>query len=333
MQYNKKKVEQIVEEFFQGKESRLGRELFNNWYKHENNELGEIPNKESIRKEIYQSIESEILDDKSVQLNGEGFQKQSLGVSFFLKVAASIILIVGVSYIFFNQLELNTDFKESAVQVEKSNARGERSTFRLPDGTIVKLNSDSKLTFAEDFDDKSRQVYLEGEAFFDVVKDANRPFMVHSSGVVTTALGTSFNVKAFDYNEGEDKIEVSLVTGKVSVRKTKGNVDLILIPGEQALIDGASSQKRAFEDAEVLAWKDGVIHFRDTGFTDIIVELERWYDVDFEVEGLDDSAGQRLKGTGKFNTQKQSLTTVLEVLSYSMNFKYEMNKKRVLIKF
>lgn len=333
MQYNKKKVEQIVEEFFQGKESRLGRELFNNWYKHENSELGEIPNKESIRKEIYQSIESGILDDKSGQLNGEGFHKQSLGISFFMKVAASIILIVGVSYFFFNQLELDTDFKELAVHVEKSNARGERSTFRLPDGTIVKLNSDSKLTFAEDFDDKSRQVYLEGEAFFDVVKDANRPFMVHSSGVVTTALGTSFNVKAFDYKGGEEKIEVSLVTGKVSVRKTEGNVDMILVPGEQALIDGASSKKRAFEDAEVLAWKDGVIHFRDTGFADIIVELERWYDVDFEVEGLGQSAGERLKGTGKFNTQKQSLTTVLEVLSYSMNFKYEMNKKRVVIKF
>lgn len=333
MQYNKKKVEQIVEEFFQGKESRLGRELFNNWYKSNGHELQDIPDKESIRKEIYQSVESQISDDKHEGLNDFGISKRSLGVPFFLKIAASIILVVGLSYFLLDRVDQGANEKGLSAHVEKSNARGERSTFRLPDGTIVKLNSDSKLSFKEDFDGKQRQVILEGEAFFDVVKDPSRPFVVHSSGVVTTALGTSFNVKAFNGQSGKDKIEVSLVTGKVSVQSDEGSVDMILVPGEQALIDGASSQKRAFDGSEVLSWKDGVIHFRDTGFADIIEELERWYDVDFVIDGLDATTGHRLKGTGKFNTQKQSLTTVLEVLSYSMNFKYEMNKKRVVIKF
>lgn len=331
MENNKKKVEQVVDEFFQGKESKLGRELFNNWYKSKGKELQDIPDKEIIKKKIFQSISQRVFDNRS---DNTGIPRRSRSIILFaLKVAASFILLIGMAYLFYSNSEFGIIQKESIVQLEKSNARGERSTFRLSDGTIVKLNSGSKLRFNKAFESDKREVYLEGEAFFDVIKDSKRPFRVFSSGVVTTALGTSFNVKAFKTDKTTNDIEVSLVTGKVNVYNEESNTDLILIPGEQAIIRKSVGLKRTFNESEILAWKDGVVHFQDTEFHEIVGELERWYDVDFEVNGLSESESHRLKGTGKFNTQKQTLKTILEVLSHSMNFEYDLSEKKVSINF
>jgi len=332
MENNKKKVEQIVDEFFQGKESKLGRELFNNWYQSKGKALQEIPEKEIIKNEIFQSISQRVFDNSPDNTGMPRGRSRSF-LLFTIKVAASFILLMGLAYLFYSKSEFGIIQKESVVQLEKSNARGERSTFRLPDGTIVKLNSGSKLRFNEAFEIDKREVYLEGEAFFDVVKDSKRPFRVFSSGVVTTALGTSFNVKAFKTDKTTNDIEVSLVTGKVNVYNEESNTDLILIPGEQAIFRKSVGLKRTFNESEILAWKDGVVHFQDTEFHEIVGELERWYDVDFEVNGLSESESHRLKGTGKFNTQKQTLTTVLEVLSHSMNFEYDLSEKKVSINF
>ena len=334
MDNSKKNIEQIVDEFFEGKESKVGRELFNSWYQSKGKELQEIPNKKKVKEEIFQSISHKVFDNDLRHDETMEGKSRSLISPLLLKVAASFLLLMGLTYIFYFKSEIIGIQEEAVVQIEKSNARGERSTFRLPDGTIVKLNSDSRLRFNDEFSLDKREVYLEGEAFFDVVKDSKRPFRVYSSGVVTTALGTSFNVKAF--NTGElnlDEIEVSLVTGKVNVHSEESNTDLILIPGEQAVIRNAKGFKRIFDELEILAWKDGVVHFKDTEFNEIVRELERWYDVDFEIEGLSESEGYRLKGTGKFNTQKQTLTTVLEVLSHSMNFQYDLSEKKVSINF
>ncbi|MEQ6119254.1 FecR domain-containing protein [Reichenbachiella sp. MALMAid0571] len=334
MDNNKKNIEQIVDEFFQGKESKLGRELFNKWYQSNGKELQEIPDKETIKKEIFQSISQKVFDNSSNYDETLKRRSRSLVLPVVLKIAASFVLLLGFTYLFYNKSEVISIQKESITQVEKSNSRGERSTFRLPDGTIVKLNSDSRLRFNEAFDIDKREVYLEGEAFFDVVKDSKRPFRVFSSGVVTTALGTSFNVKAFNTDKlNLDEIEVSLVTGKVNVHNEESNTDLILIPGEQAVIRNTKGFKRTFDELEILGWKDGVVHFKDTDFNEIVSELERWYDVDFEVNGLSESEGHRLKGTGKFNTQKQTLTTILEVLSHSMNFQYDLTERKVSINF
>ncbi len=100
------------------------------------------------------------------------------------------------------------------VQIEKSTEPGQKLSFHLEDGTKVILNAGSKIWYPSNFNIHEREVILEGEAFFEVSKDASRPFRIVTESVVTTALGTSFNINAFPSNEN---IEIALVTGKVSV--------------------------------------------------------------------------------------------------------------------
>lgn len=331
MEHSKKKVEQVIEDFFKGKESKLGRELFNNWYLDKASSHEEIPDKEVIKNEIYAAVNKRITEGRLIL--GSDYGRKKAYFPFF-KIAASIAVVIGLTYAIYGQWKSVENLSEITVsKVEKLNSRGERSTFRLPDGTIVKLNSQSKLTFTQGFDIDKREVYLEGEAFFDVVKDRSRPFKVHSGDVVTTALGTSFNVKSFSNGNGESKVSVSLVTGKVSVQNFNADVDMILSPGEQAVVGSFEPIQRIFQPNAVLAWRNGKILFNDTEFVEIVQVLEGWYDVDFEVSGLSAKQSHELKGTGKFNGQKETLKTVLEVLSHSMNFKYSLNKSKVNINF
>ena len=100
------------------------------------------------------------------------------------------------------------------LQNEQIASRGARTKLQLPDGSQVWLNSETKLTYPDKFDESSREVRLEGEAYFDVVKDANRPFVVHTSGIDIHVLGTDFNVKSY---ASEPTIETTLIRGRVEI--------------------------------------------------------------------------------------------------------------------
>ncbi len=247
----------------------------------------------------------------------------------WVKVAAAIVLLLGVTWAIWEQ---NTNDVQGIVinqRVEKVNPRGQKSSFVLSDGTLVKLNADSKLTFHEKFTDSGRHVYLEGEAFFDVKKDANRPFVVHSGKLTTTALGTSFNVQAYP---DEGSVNVALLTGKVLVNTEDGmSKGVVLLPNDMAAFDKQqrSITKQEFDPEKVLAWKNQTLYFKDAQLIDMLKTLERWYGVRFVLADKDHEDWPTIF-TGKF--KDKSLEYVLDVLSKNQEtFSYSINEKTITV--
>src|SRR5690606_23420195 len=149
----------------------------------------------------------------------------------------------------------------------------EKLTIILPDQSEVIMNSLSKLRFGSDYGKTERLIHLEGEAFFDVSPDPEKPFMVHSKNVVTTALGTAFNVYSRD-----KRVEIHLTEGKVSVKNEVQEVDLN--PGEMAAVRD-SIDVGVFDEIQVTAWKEGKITFQKKKISEILSLLEKWYGVTF----------------------------------------------------
>lgn len=216
--------------------------------------------------------------------------------------------------------------------VVKSAARGEMLKVMLPDRSVVILNADSRIEFRKEFSSDKREINLEGEAFFEVTPDKERPFIVTSGNVATTALGTSFNISC-RLDSMEKQVEISLVSGSVRVEKTgrKGTEagwrDILLQPGQRAFLDAQSQlAKTDFNEKEVL-WKNGILYFNATPFRDVLSILERWYDVDIEV--VNNNADRQYSGEFKDET----LENVLESIAFSGGFRYEIDDRKVRIDF
>lgn len=241
---------------------------------------------------------------------------------------ASIILIVMV--VAFFQFPQDVEQIPTIVQIEKSTEPGQKLSFHLEDGTKVILNAGSKIWYSSNFNIHEREVILEGEAFFEVSKDASRPFRVVTESVVTTALGTSFNINAFPSNEN---IEIALVTGKVSVEGTiqSGNSkSLLLNSGEMATVLKSEQNftKSSFDFNEQISWKDGLIYFKDATYYDIVSHLENWYGVSIKTDKI---PLQEWKFSGKFDDE--TLENILVALQFGHNFDFEINGKEVKLNF
>jgi ferric-dicitrate binding protein FerR (iron transport regulator) len=193
---------------------------------------------------------------------------------------------------------------------------------------MVALNSDSKLTYKEDFL-QNRIVNLEGEGFFEVVKDEQHPFSVITDNISTTALGTSFNIKAY---AGKPEIQVVLASGKVKVENKLDNSFHEILPGEATHYSTVNQtlKKGIVDVAAILKWKDGILHFDKVPFNIIIEDLERWYGIDFQVIGTDKLPEYKCSGTFKPN---EYLSNVLTALSYSVEFDYTIENENVILKF
>ncbi|UII19350.1 FecR family protein [Fulvivirga ligni] len=239
-------------------------------------------------------------------------------------VAASIIIAAVITFI---NLDKSTEVIEAPAisQVVKQNPVGQKSKVSLPDGSKVWLNSDSRISYPSEFQDE-RIIQLEGEAFFEVVKDPSKPFRVNAGGVITTALGTSFNINAFNENES---IDVMLVTGKVTVANEDNANELLYIsPGEQATyLKAEHSLKKSRYNLHDLLWKDGIISFEKADFNTIKLTLERWYGIKINSQ----NNSRRLSYTGDFDNQ--SLERVLERMAFSERFTFQIEGKNVNIKF
>lgn len=165
--------------------------------------------------------------------------------------------------------------------------RGKTYKVVLSDGSLVVLNADSKLVFPVHFNGKSeRKVKLVGEAFFQVTKDAEHPFIVETPQVSTTVLGTEFDVKA--YADGSSK--VTLLSGSVKVCKTGATADkggLVLTPGQEMLLSSDTQAMEVLNLGEnakrAIKWKNGTFSFHSTPLLEAIKDMGRWYNVDVEI--------------------------------------------------
>ncbi len=299
---------------------KTGKELWNT------DELGNIT---QFNQRLHKDIHSKL-----------GLKKASLKpaktplLNRLFKIAAMIIVVLGLSLTIY-YIEQNGTAIEPQLIVwnAKKTDSGEKLTFRLSDGTVVKLNSTSKLRFPSTFSDKKREVVLEGEAFFEVVKDSKRPFIIRTNNISTTVLGTSFNINAYPES---NLVEVAVVTGKVKVENTlrivqKDTPDVVyLLPNRKALYVKGANQLITSDvvSGHETGWKEGIIYFNNASEKDVIKRLERWYGVDIQVEN---KSSAKWDLVASFNNQ--SLEEVLLSLSHTANFTYTINNKKVFITY
>lgn len=251
------------------------------------------------------------------------------GINRFYKTLLVLTLIV--SLVLINKFWSSPAPVEAtaAVQIleEHEAVPGEKSLITLADGSTVLLNSGSKIHHVKDFDSHERLVELTGEAFFEVAKDVNRPFIVKSNQVSIKAIGTSFNIKNLENSE----VEIFLFTGLIEVNaEWSGSKTVELVAGEKIKV---SNEKKSFivdntnPDLDI-AWTKDTIILENTPIMEAAIILENWFGVHIH---LLNEHPKDLSLSGKF--VNQSLENVLEGLSYLANFQYDINQKTVSITF
>lgn len=203
-------------------------------------------NIEEVQHRLYGQIEASI--------NKERKARPFHAIYIQWSIAASILVAVGA---FFFSL---VDVGPKVIQV--STNHGEKKEVRLPDGTVVTLNSGSSLSYPEQFKNDTREIALVGEAFFDVHRDTLKPFIIETGKLRTRVLGTSFNINAF---QDSDSIRVSVVEGKVMVYDSM-EVKEILQPNQQLKYNKRDKGYRTarYDSSMDRAWSSNVIYFNGT---------------------------------------------------------------------
>ncbi|QNE41070.1 DUF4974 domain-containing protein [Hymenobacter sp. NBH84] len=184
--------------------------------------------------------------------------------------ALLVLVVAGVGILFYP-----TSPTTAAYRLART-AAGQQHTLRLPDGSRVTLAPQSQLRYPTRFAARSREVYLEGEAFFEVSKNPHRPFRVHSGALVTRVLGTRFNV---DARPGAAQVAVSLVEGRVEVLDQQTTYQLA--PGQQLLADRRTGRmyRQPFSADRVTGWRQRQLIFQNEKLADVADQIERLYGV------------------------------------------------------
>ena len=224
----------------------------------------------------------------------------------------------------YDNVEVNEEIEEKPVYHTISTPVGGEYHFTLADGTMVWLNSSSRLTFPTRFTGDAREVLVEGEVYFGVQHDESKPFIVRVNDVSVRVLGTEFCISAYPENEG---VMTTLVRGAVQV--TSGNNQVVLKPGYQAVVDqysGAISQ-RAVELSLYTSWVRGIFEYENMELNDIMVQLARWYDVQFTFSA---SECKERRFTGVIR-KYEDLNDVLDMIEKTTNVKFIINGKNVTI--
>lgn len=201
--------------------------------------------------------------------------------------------------------------------------RGAENTVILTDGTIVHLNAGSKLTYPVRFGQRSRTVILEGEGYFQVKEDKERPFVVKTHFGDVTVHGTEFNVNA--YNDAK-ACYTTLVSGKVScANSSQGSI--VLSPGEQAVSSADKLEKRPVDIEEYVGWVKGEYVFNNKSLGEIMQTFERWYDISVYYET---PALRNLTYSGNLK-RYGTINTFLDALEITGDIYYRINGKNILI--
>ncbi len=194
-----------------------------------------------------------------------------------LRIAASLLLIASISFIFKDQLR---NWLDPINAIEKSADQYTRLQIKLSDGSKVWLNAGSKIRYPNRFTQGKRQVeLLEGEGYFEVTHDASHPFIVTSKNIRTIVLGTAFNVKSYSYMSS---LQVSVTSGKVGVTDLAGSKPAaILMPNQQLTIDRQTGVvvKNAVEAQAVMAWQRGNLAFNNEKMVDVCTVLSKQYNL------------------------------------------------------
>jgi ferric-dicitrate binding protein FerR (iron transport regulator) len=254
-------------------------------------------------------------------------------------VAASAILIVGLMWLLFNKNKQVPDNKQTIVAT--GTQKESRSTMTLPDGSIVRLNAQSKVSYAQDFA-KTREVFLTGEAYFEVTHNAAIPFIVHTGEADIKVLGTKFNVRNYS---NEHRMEAALLSGSIELTlRADSQHKILLKPSDKIIVqknaDGDAAPMPSAIDKKVeltsikvqdsviveTSWLNDKMAFFDKPFSEIALDLERQFDVHIEFKNKVVSG---YKYTGVYDADNAA--DILKILQMIKPFQYTLTNKQIII--
>ncbi|MBS1663712.1 MAG: DUF4974 domain-containing protein [Bacteroidetes bacterium] len=238
---------------------------------------------------------------------------------FMLAVAATVVIAVVSIYL----LTVKKNKSENMVMTKP----GSKSKVILPDGSQVWLNADSKLTYGKD----NRDVTLSGEAYFDIARDKDHPFIIHAGSIEVKVLGTILNVRSYS----NEPAEAVLISGSIEV-SLRNNPDrkIILKPNQkiehpfkapEMLLTKAHFKQEDSTATEIL-WTKNKLAFDQESLEDVAAKIERWYNVKVTIA---DESLKKTEYSGVF--EDESLEQVMEALRLTGDFKYSINKKEITI--
>jgi len=271
---------------------------------------------------------------------------------FFFAAAAIIgFLIIGLSYLLYHPQNVVTDVSVKKGIQEVFVKPGSKSKIVLPDGTVVRLNGSSKLSYHKDFNKKFREVELDGEAYFDVTKDAKHPFIVHTSSIDITVLGTLFNVKSY---EEDPTIETTLLRGSIEVfnKNDESAPKVILKPNEKLVFrkteDDRANKKIVAHTPTIIpdgnisistlpankpdslkketSWLYNRLVIDNDDFVKMAEKMERWYGVKIEI-----LSPQLEKYHFKGIFENETVEQALHALQLTVKFNYKINDDLITI--
>ena len=339
-------------ELLKNEDEQFFHELINSWWKIENS------TNTSVKKEsddhfnkILDIANSTDLIESAMIVDGKtNFAKK---IKPFLKwsmATAAVVIGLVVCIPYFNNNKNN--FLDKGDHYNEIVAkRGTKTKIILPDGSQVWLNSDSKLSYGARFNDTIREVSLEGEAYFDVIKDKNRPFVVMTNALNIRVLGTAFNIKSYAQDA---TIETTLIRGMIEVRKNNesANKKIVLIPNEKLIYNKSEAllvrpnndQNTIAKKLEALsittlsknipdssrvetAWIYGRLVFDGDSFVTLAEKMERWYNIKITIQNQSIS-NNRFSGV----FEKENVEEAFKALQLITMFKYDIHDNEILIK-
>ena len=223
-----------------------------------------------------------------------------------LRIAAVLLPLLLISGLGF-YLNRQTDIFSQATFSEVYVPKGEDARIFFQDGTEVFLNADTRIRYPNKFGLRKREIYLDGEAYFNVTSDRKRPFVVRAQHTETEVLGTSFNVRAY---ANSNMIEVVLDVGRTSFHVHQNSYPML--PGQKIEYDkltGRTTLRNLINPSNASLWKKNILHFYDTPLAEVIKVLERKFDVEFQIE-----AQEALNYSYTLTTKQPGIEEVLKEL-------------------
>ncbi len=235
--------------------------------------------------------------------------------------AASIALAIGLGATYYFRRPAAVD-AISVAWIKQTVPAGKLMHLRLADGTEVRLTSATTFSYPENFSSPTREVYLQGEAFFDVAHADNKPFIIRSGDFAIRVLGTAFNVHAF---EEDAKLQVSLFRGKVEV--SNGASTQILEPGQSFVYDKRTKTAsiQAFDEADEQARISGVLFFDRADFAELARKLSRKY-------GIVVPPNSDVNITFSGRIAHETIEHVIEKLNYTTSYRFLLDSNTLIVK-
>ncbi|MCC5929029.1 MAG: FecR family protein [Cyclobacteriaceae bacterium] len=297
---------------------------------------------DSIWQNILQQIENQekavqsmtpVVEINSASALSKKSSKTRMAIPTWLSVAAVITLAFTISFLWLRfEQKKNPAMLAGEVQpklIQRVNGYEHRPRFFLSDGTEVILNGGSAISYYEHFSEDKREVFLEGEAYFNVVKDVNRPFYISTDQLNISVLGTEFNVRA---HKNRDQV-VAVAEGAVEVALMNDNnteIKVTLLPGKGVFVKEGQKvlNEITIDYSEHFGWKEGKVMLRKADRKEVFSRLEELYGVEFKFLNQNQ---RKWSYTGLF--VNQSLENILNSISFAMDFEYKIENKVVEIKF